>query len=148
MDQHLTANAAKGKRIVAPQDTSEVDFAGRDKRRKGLGPAGDGQTPGFFIHPVIAVDADDEAVIGPVSVHVWMREAGKVAPRRGRVFEAKESARWLDGAKAAAEVLKAAAQIIVVGDRESDTFALTYQAGILYWRRRGGSAACRRSAEA
>lgn len=123
-DVELTARAARGRRIVAAQDTTEINFAGRDKRRKGLGPAGDGKTPGFFIHPVIAIDADDEAVIGPVSAQIWTRAAGKVTPRRSRAFENRESARWLDGARAAAEVLGAAAQIIVVGDRESDIYPL------------------------
>lgn len=123
-DVALTANAARGRRIVAAQDTTEVNFAGRDKRRKGLGPAGDGETPGFFIHSVIAVDAEEEAVIGPVSAQIWTRKSGKVTPRRGRVFEERESARWLKGADIAAEVLREAAQIIVVGDRESDIYPL------------------------
>jgi hypothetical protein len=123
-DVELTAEAARGRRIVAAQDTTEINFAGRDKRRKGLGPAGDGKTPGFFIHPVIAIDADDEAVIGPVSMQIWTRAGGKVTPRRGRAFKDRESARWLDGAKAAASVLGKAAQIIVVGDRESDIYPL------------------------
>ena len=40
-DVALTAAAAKGRRVVAAQDTTEVNFSGRDKRRKGLGPGGD-----------------------------------------------------------------------------------------------------------
>jgi hypothetical protein len=123
-DVGLTAKAARGRRVVAAQDTTEVNFAGRDKRRKGLGPGGDGETPGFFIHAVVAIDADDEAVIGPVSVHIWTREPGKVTPRRGRAFEDRESARWLTGARSAAGVLDEAAQIVVVGDRESDIYPL------------------------
>lgn len=123
-DVELTAQAARGRRIVAAQDTTEVNFAGRGQRRKGLGPAGDGDTPGFFIHPVIAIDADDEAVIGPVSAEIWTRKPGKVTPRRGRAFEERESVRWLNGAKAAAEVLSEAAQIVVIGDRESDIYPL------------------------
>ena len=31
-------------------DTSEINFAGRGARRQGLGPAGDGVSPGFFVH--------------------------------------------------------------------------------------------------
>lgn len=123
-DVERTASTACGRRIVAVQDTTEVNFAGRDKRRKGLGPAGDGQTPGFFIHPVIAIDADDETVIGPVSAQIWTRKPGVVTPRRGRAFEERESARWLEGARTAAAVLCEAARIVVVGDRESDIYPL------------------------
>jgi hypothetical protein len=123
-DVRLTGGAARGRRIAAIQDTTEVNFAGRDKRRKGLGPAGDGKTPGFFIHPVIAVDIDDEAVIGPVGAQIWTRAGGQVAPRRGRTFEERESVRWLEGARSAAKVLGEAAQIVVIGDRESDIYPL------------------------
>jgi Transposase DDE domain len=123
-DVALTAAAARGRRIVVPQDTTEVNFSGRDKRRKGLGPAGDGKTPGFFIHAVIAVDAADEAVIGPVSAQIWTREAGETVDYTKRVFEDKESARWLKGAQSAAEVLDGAEEIVVAGDRESDIYPL------------------------
>lgn len=123
-DVQLTAAAARGRRIVAAQDTTEVNFSGRDKRRKGLGPSGDGKTPGFFTHAMIAIDADDEAVIGPVSAQIWTREAEQEANYAKRPFEDKESARWLKGAESAAEVLEAGEQIVVVGDRESDIYPL------------------------
>jgi len=121
-DVGLTAAAARGRRVVAAQDTTEVNFSGRDKRRKGLGPGGNGKTPGFFTHAVIAIDASDEAVIGPVSAQIWTREAGETVDYTKRAFEDKESARWLKGAESAAEVLDGAGQVIVVGDRESDIY--------------------------
>jgi hypothetical protein len=37
-----TAAACAGRQIVAVQDTTEINFAGREERRRGLGPAGDG----------------------------------------------------------------------------------------------------------
>jgi hypothetical protein len=123
-DVALTAAAAKGRRIVAAQDTTEVNFAGRDKRRKGLGPGGDGKSPGFFTHATIAIDADAEAVIGLVSAQIWTREMEREAAYAKLPFEDKESARWLKGAESAAEVLGGAEQIVVVGDRESDIYPL------------------------
>ena len=42
-----TASACAGRRIVAAQDTTEINFKDRDRAREGLGPAGDGQTPAF-----------------------------------------------------------------------------------------------------
>jgi hypothetical protein len=121
-DVARTAAAARGRRIVVPQDTTEVNFSGRDKRRKGLGPAGDGKTPGFFIHAAIAADASDEAVTGPVSAEIWTRETGERLDYAKRAFADKESARWLEGAESAAAVLDGAEQIVVVGDRESDIY--------------------------
>jgi Transposase DDE domain len=117
-----TAAAARGRRVIAVQDTTEINFAGHDRRRKGLGPAGDGVSKGFFIHPVLAVDADDEAVLGVVGAEIWTRGEEPTPPSHERAFEDKESVRWLNGAKTAARHLPEAAQVIVVGDRESDIY--------------------------
>jgi Transposase DDE domain len=117
-----TAEAVRGRRIVAVQDTTEINFAGRDKRRRGLGAAGDGVSKGFFIHPVIAIDADDGAVVGVAAAEFWTRSDDPVADRHLRAFADKESARWLRGAQLAAARLDAAASVIVVGDRESDIY--------------------------
>jgi hypothetical protein len=121
-DVALTRAAACGRCVVVPQATTEVNFSGRDKRRRGLGPAGDGQTPGFFIHAAIAADARDEAVIGPVAAEIWTRETKETVDYAKRAFEDKESIRWLKGVESAAEVLDRAEQIIITGDRESDIY--------------------------
>ena len=70
-----TAAACTGRRIVAAQDTTEINFAGREERRRGLGPAGDGMSAGFFIHPVIAIDSETEAVPGLLDARIWTRTA-------------------------------------------------------------------------
>jgi hypothetical protein len=118
-----TAVQCAGRRILAVQDTTEINFAGRDKKRRGFGPAGDGKTPGFFIHPVIAIDVESEAVVGLVDAEIWTRSAGRVTCRRSRAIETKESARWLSGCQAAASVLSDA-QVTMVADRESDIYLL------------------------
>ena len=107
--------------MVAAQDTTEVNFSGRDRGRRGLGPAGNGKALGFFIHPVVAVDAEDEAVLGLVDAEIWTRDGTPKAARCQRRFEDKGSRRWLAGAAAAAR-LGAARQVIVVGDREFDIY--------------------------
>ncbi len=120
-----TAAAAKGLRIVAVQDTTEINFSGRDKRRKGLGPAGDGVSKGFFIHPVIAVDADSEALLGVAGATIWTRDEVPSPPHKGRPLADKESLRWLESARSAVGCLGGtAAGIVVVGDRESDIYPL------------------------
>jgi Transposase DDE domain len=118
-----TAKACAGRRIVAAQDTTEINFKDRDRARKGLGPAGDGKTPGFFLHGMVAIDAADEIVLGVVHADIWTRQPEKATKRRQRPIEDKESMRWLEGTAAAANVLKDAAQLIVLGDREFDIYA-------------------------
>lgn len=120
-----TGERCRGRRIIAVQDTTEINFSGRDRARCGLGPAGDGKTPGFFMHAAVAVDAEDEAVVGLLDGAIWTRPAGRqVGARRDRALEEKESRRWLSTAQAVAERAAGARQVIVVGDRESDIFAL------------------------
>jgi hypothetical protein len=119
-----TAAQCAGRRILAVQDTTEINFSGRDKKRRGFGPAGDGKTPGFFIHPVIAIDVETEAVVGLVDAAIWTRSAVRAAARRSRPVEEKESARWIFGCQAAAEVLSEASAVTMVSDRESDLYPL------------------------
>jgi hypothetical protein len=118
-----TARACKGRRVVVAQDTTEVNFAGRDRGRRGLGPAGNGESLGFFAHTLVAIDAEDEAVVGIVGAEIWTRSHLKIAKtRQKRELEDKESKRWIEAAKTAAEALAVADSIIMVGDRENDIY--------------------------
>ena len=120
-----TGERCRGRRIIAAQDTTEINFSGRHRARRGLGPAGDGKTPGFFMHAVVAIDRQDEAVVGLLDAAIWTREIGKRAgARRKRPLAEKASQRWLSAAQVVAERAAGASQLIVVGDRESDIFPL------------------------
>jgi hypothetical protein len=116
-----TREVCAGRRVVVAQDTTEINFAS-SARRKGLGPGGNGKTPGFFIHALVAVDPAEEAVLGLVGAEIWTRAREPVNSRKSRPIEEKESQRWLDGALASRR-LDQAAQIIVVGDQEADIWA-------------------------
>lgn len=119
-----TAGQCAGRRVLAVQDTTEINFSGRDKKRRGFGAGGDGKTPGFFIHPVIAVDVETEAVAGLVDAAIWTRSRRPGTARRSRRFEDKESVRWHVGCEAAAAVLSEAGSVTMVADRESDIYPL------------------------
>ena len=120
-----TGEHCHGLRIVAAQDTTEINFTGRDRARRGLGPGGDGKGLGFFIHSAIAVDADTEDVIGLLDAAIWTRPSvGEATPRRRRPVEEKESYRWLATTQAVAERVSGARQLIMVGDRDSDMYPL------------------------
>jgi hypothetical protein len=119
-----TAGQCAGRRVLAVQDTTEINFSGRAKKRRGFGAGGDGKTPGFFIHPVIAVDVESEAVIGLVDAAIWTRSSGRPAARRSRRFEDKESSRWWSACEVTAAVLSEAGSVTMVADRESDIYPL------------------------
>jgi hypothetical protein len=80
--------------------------------------------PGFFIHPLVAIDSETEAVLGLLDASIWTRDDEIAAtPRRQRAIEDKESIRWLRGVERAAELLTDAASVVAVGDRENDIYS-------------------------
>jgi hypothetical protein len=106
-----TRGLAEGRRILAIQDTTTL----RD----------DGDQSSIALHPTIAVDADNGALLGLVHAQVLHRRGGRKGLRKTVPFEEKESRRWLDGTRAAARL--GAEEVTVVADREADiyeTFAL------------------------
>ena len=117
-----TLAAACGRRVLAIQDTTEVNFSGRAARRTGLGPAGDGVSPGLFCHPLLLVDIEHEAVLGVAWADFWTRAGEPAGNRKKRPIDAKESGRWLDATKACAALAEKAAQVVTVADREADIY--------------------------
>jgi hypothetical protein len=121
-----TAAAAQGRRIVAIQDTTEVNFSGRGRKRKGLGPAGDGKSPGFFIHAAVAVDADSEHLLGLLDTQIWTRpQKGKRKRRQACTVEEKETMRWIVAMKAAhLRLVRVVTRIVHITDREADFYPM------------------------
>jgi hypothetical protein len=118
-----TGARVAGRDVVVIQDTSELVLGGRRARANGYGPVGKGGAlSGLLLHAVIAADAETGAVIGVVDAQVTNRKGKKAKPRRSRPTSKKESQRWIDGTKRAAEVLASARSITAVSDRESDIY--------------------------
>jgi hypothetical protein len=103
-----TAERCKGRHVLAIQDTTVVRSGGGG---------------GLYLHPVIAVDADEGAILGLVHASFQSRQSGRRQARVSLPVATKESQRWLDGADRAAEVCAAADRVTVIADRESDIFA-------------------------
>ena len=118
-----TIKAAAGRRVLAVQDTTEINFSGADRSRSGLGPAGDGKALGFFIHPLLVVDVEEEAVLGVVHARIWTRDAIPTPDQRTRAIEDKESACWIEATAAAGRLLGDAREVMAVADREGDIYA-------------------------
>ena len=108
--------------VLAIQDTTEVNYQARARRTHGLGTVGNGRDCGFFLHPVLVVDAAHGGVLGLAGAQLWNRTTGKAANYRQLPIELKESSRWLAGAELAQEALLGAALVTIVADRESDIY--------------------------
>jgi hypothetical protein len=118
---HVLAQVA-GRRVLAIQDTSEINFSQHERGKVAFGRGGNGVDPAFFIHPVLVVDADSGVVLGLLDVQLWERH-GPAARHAGRTTDEKESRRWLAGTAAAASLRAAGATAVsVVADREGDLY--------------------------
>jgi hypothetical protein len=135
-----TGTACAGRHVLAIQDTTEVKFPTTAQRRRGLGPVKQGNTYGVLVHASlpsrkrgIAVDATTTACLGLVGGEVWTRPGLVTEPHRNRPFVDRESHRWLATAERANEVLRPAAGVTVIADREGDIYpnwASLPQAGV------------------
>jgi Transposase DDE domain len=119
-----TVGAVEGRHVLAIQDTSEVHFNTTPRRRRELGEIGKGNNHGVLLHPMLAVDADNGACLGLLSGEVWTRKGRRTVSHDLRELSDKESKRWVATALAAKPLLVRAAMVTVLGDRESDIFAL------------------------
>lgn len=119
-----TVAAVEGRHVLAIQDTSEIHFNTTPQRRRGLGEIGKGNNHGVLLHPLLAVDADDGSCLGLLSGQVWTRKGRRTTSHDERELSDKESQRWISTVVAARPLLIDAATVTVLGDRESDIFAL------------------------
>jgi len=118
-----TGAACARRHVLAIDDTCEVKFPTTAQRRRGLGPVKKGNAYGVLVHAMIAVDAMSGACLGLVGGEIWNRPGVNPIPHRERPLEERESMRWLNAAEQAKQVLKPAAMVTVVDDRESDIYA-------------------------
>lgn len=119
-----TITAVEGRHVLAIQDTSEIHFNTTPQRRRGLGEIGKGNNYGVLLHPLLAVDADDGTCLGLLSGQIWTRQGRRTTSHDERELSDKESQRWISTAVAAKPMLTKASAVTVLGDRESDIFAL------------------------
>ena len=136
-----TAEAARGRHVLAIQDTTELNFSGRAGGKRGFGVVGNGRDIGLFLHPVIVVEAGDGdprqighagGIVGLADANIYSRNKAppggcKSRERQRKVprpIEAKESGRWIRGLCEASRLLSEAAMVTVVSDCEGDIYEL------------------------
>lgn len=83
-----TCTRVAGRHVLAIQDTTTV--RAEEKGRC------------IALHPVIAVEAVEGALLGLVDARFFVRTSGKRGQHKDKAFAEKESRRWLDGAESAA----------------------------------------------
>jgi hypothetical protein len=120
--EEVLSDRVAGLHVLAIQDTTELNYARHAGRVRGLGASGNGRDPGLFVHPVLAIDAGNKALLGLAGMQIWTRQGTASPDYRRQPIEEKESYRWIKGAASAKSALAAAAMVTVIGDRESDIY--------------------------
>jgi len=104
-----TALASADRHVLAIQDTTSV----RSDRFGG---------GGLNLHAMIAVDAEDGALLGLIEARYLERSRGLRGQRKALAYEDKESRRWQEAAQGAALICGGARRVTVIADRESDVY--------------------------
>ena len=127
-----TAPAAKGRHVLAIQDTTDINLTTTEGQDRGLGVLGTGERRGHLLHPMIAVDAETQECLGLVCGTLWTRpeteiiktKKGKKRKNPRRPFEEKESRHWVETAQKAKAILSDAAVVTMIADREADIYQM------------------------
>lgn len=116
------------KHVLIIQDTTEMGFSWRKKPIEGLGPATKEGSQGFFLHPGMIVNPENESVLGLAAAFLWAREAKEEKKnkelRKKDPIEEKESYRWLLLPEIVNEHIDDNIKFTIVADRESDIYEL------------------------
>jgi hypothetical protein len=98
-----------GRHILAIQDTTSL--------------RADGDQHSLSLHPTIAVDATDGALLGLLSAELLERDGTPKEHCNKRELDEKESRRWVNATRQAEDLLAAgAAAVTMVADREADFY--------------------------
>lgn len=118
--------AVSGEVILAVQDTTAFNFAGR-AGLDGLGVLDDNHTPGFFAHTTLAV-SEQGVPLGLLGQQVWSRPPNPHRVRNAHQAKAiteKESFKWLVGLPHGVFPFPT---LVTVCDREADVYELFQEA--------------------
>jgi hypothetical protein len=121
-EQNRLKTLVAGRHVLGIQDTTELNYQSQSGRVKGLGTVGNGSDLGFFMHPLLVLDAQTSACLGSAEVHLWNRFESASDDYQKLPIEEKESYRWISTAERSKQVLSEADCVTFIGDRENDIY--------------------------
>jgi hypothetical protein len=113
--------------VLVAQDTTDCDYSTHPKT-KGLGYLQGERLFGIKVHSALAI-SEAGVPLGLLAQTRWIRDIGEFGKRRmpekeKRPIEEKESNRWLTTVREIEKRVPKGKQAVVIGDRESDLYAL------------------------
>lgn len=119
--------------VLVIQDTTEFNYQNisnklEQAKDEHTGPTSAEAVLGYFCHPGLVVDPENDTLYGFSSVIIYNRSRDKKKKEARKYkqlpIEQKESYRWIQTAKQSKEAIGEHTSITVVGDRESDIYEI------------------------
>jgi len=128
--QHKCKSNQAATHLLCINDTTEINYSahmGRiGKTDSDIGPVTRDDNAGFFCHPMLIVDPEQQLPIGFSSVQVWNRCWDKKDKHERAYYkqniEDKESYRWLKTPLETKDLLAETPLLTIIGDREADIY--------------------------
>lgn len=124
--KNLSENAIH---VLLIQDSVFLYSGERGKiKAQGMGVGGNGKALGFYLHPMISVDANTNTCYGLTALYQWVRNEETEAMRNCKAARSKtsiiekESYRWIECANQSKSVFNSNCIKTVIADRESDIY--------------------------
>ena len=125
-------NLQKQKHLLGIQDTTENNFTNHELRLSSddpdIGPITNKNSIGFFCHPMLIIDPENQLPLGFSSINIWSRsremENRHVRDYKNQDIKEKESYRWIKSAEETKKLIDDVSTIFTfISDRESDMYA-------------------------
>ena len=132
LEPHVAATLERARAhpvVLAIQDTTELDFTGKDDI-EGLGPLTYEAQRGLHLHPTFLV-TPERVPLGVFDAWLWARDPEHFGQSsKGLPIEDKESVRWLEGYQRLGEVAPELpdTRLVYLADREADIYELFVEA--------------------
>lgn len=129
--QQKVLEVSKGQHVLCIQDTTEINYQKYSNfyhlDDEDLGPVGNNNDLGFFLHSMLVVDTAGSFPLGLSDVHIWNRHKDKQDKYsrnyKQQSIEEKESYRWISSGQRSIKLLgDTVAHMTIIGDRESDIY--------------------------
>jgi len=120
-----------GRDVLVVNDTTDFNF--RDHYNylssldEDLGPMSNEGDLGFYLHPGLVIDVDQEIGLGFSYIKIWNRKQENIRGRGNKSYrhlplEEKETYRWIECGLESKKNLQSAKHLTIIADRESDIY--------------------------
>lgn len=123
-------NVGTKRHLLCIQDTTETNYTNHelriDESDSDIGPITNKNSIGFFCHPMLVIDPENQLPLGFSSINIWNR-SWEIKNKHERDYQnqnikEKESYRWIRGAEETKTLICSPTVLTIIGDRESDIY--------------------------